>query len=291
MIRNALDATTHQRVSGQLGNRGTLAATFGNVLSSQARAAAFAEVQDMSRQQMAARLKSILDSEIAGIKKQRSRDLDGQRVVFDQARAALITRQDVERGKVREAWKLIYADRDRARSPYQQRSQQPAPIERKERPHRGMNAEAYRDRYQRPEPRQRAQAVDKKPWQDAPAKPEQKPMTTVKVPFGNFAEQQPAQIAQTIPAFVPQAQPAPSPSGDVPKPAPTRLQEVPKQEPAAPAFKRLADAKRDFVPATAKPAAIEKRKDWGQNRDTIQQPQQFKRLPKRDRDRDPEPER
>jgi hypothetical protein len=128
MIRNALDATTHQRVSGQLGNRGTLAATFGNVLSSQARAAAFAEVQDMSRQQMAARLKSILDSEIAGIKKQRSRDLDGQRVVFDQARAALITRQDVERGKVREAWKLIYADRDRARSPYQQRSQQPAPI-------------------------------------------------------------------------------------------------------------------------------------------------------------------
>lgn len=72
-------------------------------------------------------------------------------------------------------------------------------------------------------------------------------MTTVKVTFGNFAEQQPAQIAQTIPAFVPQAQPAPSPSGDVPKPAPTRLQEVPKQEPAAPAFKRLADAKRDFV--------------------------------------------
>jgi|APTNR8051073442_1049403.scaffolds.fasta_scaffold02828_9 hypothetical protein len=254
VIRNAIDATTHQRVSGQLGNRGTLSATFGNVLSSQSRARAFAERQDMTRAQMADRLKSILDTEIAGIKEQRSRDLVGQRVAFDQARAALIEKQDIERGKVREAWKQIYADRAADRSGDRQHDR-------------------ARDNY-------------RKPWQKAPAQQEQKPM---KDRFDNARRPISAAPAPTQQAFISQAQPTPSPSGDVPKPAPKRLQEIPKTEPSTPAFKRLADAKRDFAPATKPPAKIEKARDWQQNRDTIQQPQQFKRLPARDRD--PEPER
>lgn len=287
VLKNAMDATTHQKVSGQLGNRGTLSATFGNVLSSQARARAFAERQDMTRQQMAARLKSVLDAEIHSIKEKRARDLVGQRVAFDQARAALIEKQDAERAKIREAWKLIYAEREqRGRKPYEQKQATPAPIERKTRPHRGINADAYRERHQRPAPRQRAAMDDRATRQNAAPQQEQKPM---KDRFDDARLKKAAAPTPTKPAFISQAQPAPSPSGDVPKPAPKRLQTLPDRKPDMPAVKRLADAKRDFAPAATKPApAVQK--DWSASA-SKPQAQPMKRLPSRSRDRDREPER
>ena len=60
-LANAIRATRHQKATGKLGGRGALSATFSNMLSSQARAQAFAERQEMNRQQLAARLKTILD--------------------------------------------------------------------------------------------------------------------------------------------------------------------------------------------------------------------------------------
>ena len=71
--------------------------------------------------------------------------------------------------------------------------------------------------------------------------------------------------APTRPDCIAQAQPAPSPSGDVPKPAPKRLQDVPMQTTAAkaPAAQKVAAAKKDWTPAAAKPApAPATRKDW-----------------------------
>lgn len=213
----------------------------------------------------------------------------GQRVAFDQARAALIAKQDGERAKIREAWKLIYAEREqRGRKPYQQTPAQAAPIdrapiERKERPHRGINAEAYRERHQRPEPRQRAAMDDRKARQDAAPQQEQKPM---KDRFDTVRFQKPAAPTPTKPVFISQAQPAPSPSGDVPKPAPKRLQEVPDRKPDMPAVKRLADAKRDWTPAAAKPTPPVQ-KDWSASA-SKPAAQPMKRLPARDRDREPE---
>lgn len=289
IVQNAMLATTQQKVSGQLGNRGTLSATFGNVLSSHARAKAFEEIKDMNRRELSAHLKSILDTEIHGIKEKRDSALAAQRQTFSQERARLIERQDKERGKIREAWRQIYAERDadRARRPYQPKQTQAAQIERKERPHRGINAEAYRDRYQRPEPRQKAQAIPKPQAQEKPApRQEQKPM---KDRFDN-ARRMPERTAPapSRPDFIAQAQPAPSPSGDVPKPAPKRLQDVPLQKPATrtPAQQKVVAAKKDWSASAPKPAPTVK-KDWSK---TTEQRLQDKPAPRptlaRDRDRD-----
>lgn len=250
VIRNAMDATTHQKVSGQLGNRGTLSATFSNVLSSQARAQAFEERQDMNRQQMAARLKSILDDEIRQMKEQRGAQLLAQRQAFDAARDILARTQNEERAKIRQAWQHVYAERGRS----------------------------FGDRYQKG-PINAAKAR-----QDAAPVQEQKPM---KRDFDNARRiEKPAPVARSTPEFVAKPAPAPSPSGDVPKPAARELRQVPAQKPA-PALKRLAEAKKDFSPASAKPAPDIK-KDW--NAGTADKSQGLKRLPPRTRDRDREPE-
>lgn len=251
VIRNAMDATTHQKVSGQLGNRGTLSATFGNVLSSQRRARAFTERQDMNRQQMAARLKSILDDEIRQMKEQRGAQLLAQRQAFDAARDVLAKTQNEDRAKIRQAWQHVYAERGRS----------------------------FGDRYQKG-PINAAKAR-----QDAAPVQEQKPM---KRDFDNARRiEKPAPVARSTPEFVAKPAPVPSPSGDVPRPAARELQQVPAQKPA-PALKRLAEAKKDFSSASAKPAPDIK-KDWSAG--TADKSQGLKRLPPRSRDRDREPER
>lgn len=276
VIRNALDATTHQRVSGQLGNRGTLAATFGNVLSSQARAAAFAEVQDMNRGQLAHRLKSVLDSEVRAIKEQRGAALVAQRQAFDRSRASLIERQDLERGKIRQAWQQLPRDRGGDRQP--------------------DRAKPYRSR-----------------WQDATRSQEQKPM---KRPFDDARGIEAKQPLPTKTAFISQVHPAPSPAGEVPRAVPRVAQEIaqkptpattparvidPKQVFADSAKKPARDPQQDFGSAsrsdpapknwnvTPAPAASSAKKDWGAA--APEQDRELKRLPARSQERDPEPER
>ncbi|MEX0409785.1 relaxase/mobilization nuclease domain-containing protein [Aquibium sp. LZ166] len=284
VIRNAMDATAHQKVSGQLENRGTLSATFGNVLSSQARARAFAERQDMNRQQMAARLKSVLEHEVQTIKEQRARGLVAQRAAFDQARADLIEKQDVERGKIRQAWKQIYADREADQGG--DRGQHRARMQTRNAIHRPDNPARQKWQDRRSE---RAAWKARKAQQDAAPVQEQKPM---KDRFDNARRlDKPAPIA-TKQAYISQAQPAPSPSGDAPKPAPKRLQTIPEKKPEMPAMKRLADAKRDWTPATAKPSPqTKKQQEFQQNAPSVTQPGEMKRLPTRSNDRDREPER
>jgi hypothetical protein len=294
VIRNAMDATAHQKVSGQLGNRGALSATFGNVLSSQMRARAFAERQDLNRQQMAARLKLVLEHEIQGIKAQRARDLAGQRGAFDQACASLIERQDIERGKVREAWKQIYGDRARDRSADRDQHRARMLTRNAIRSPNNQAREKWNDRRA-----ERAAWKAREAQQDATPVQEQKPM---KDRFETVRRLDKPAPTPTKQAYISQAQPAPSPSGDAPKPAPKRLQEVPQKKQELPAVQRLADAKRDWTPAAQKPARDPQRdfrsssqegsrpvKDaaYWQERGKQAQAQERAR-PARDRDREPE---
>lgn len=111
VVVNAFVAARHQQATGQLGDRGVLAATVMNVFSTRARQEAFDQAQDLTRQQLASQLKSIVDKEIRNVKGQRDRDLANHRDRFKDQRKALIDRQDGERGKLREAWKQLYGDR------------------------------------------------------------------------------------------------------------------------------------------------------------------------------------
>ncbi len=225
VIRNAMDATTHQKVSGQLGNRGTLSATFGNVLSSQRRAQAFAERQDMNRQQMAACLKSILDDEIRQMKEQRGAQLLAQRQAFDAARDVLAKTQNEDRAKIRQAWQHVYAERGRS----------------------------FGDRHQKG-PIHAAKAR-----QDAASVQEQKPMKRDFENAQRFEQSRPKM--ETTPEFVSRPAPAPSPAGDVPAPAKRDLRDVPAHKEATPAKVTPAAAK-DWKGATAEKATAPPPKDW-----------------------------
>lgn len=90
------------------------------------------------------------------------------------------------------------------------------------------------------------------------------------------------------PAFISQARPAPSPSGDVPKPAPRELQQVPvKPTPAETPARSATSPARSFDQAAARAASQDVKRDFAAiakaDRD---KPRQIKPLPKRDRDRD-----
>ncbi len=275
-LANAINATRHQKATGQLGGRGALSATFSNMLSSQARAHAFAERQEMNRQQLAARLKTILDGEVREIKEQRTAQLFAQRQAFDAARDTLIKTQDVERAKIRQAWQHIYDERGRSSGGDREKDGPPE----WSRPHRGQNAQAYRERYQRPLPRDRASSEAKAGQNAAPVQ-EQKPM---KRDFDNARRiDKPTPVARTSPEFVAKPAAAPSPSGDVPRPAQRDLQQVPvkkeqsagrqDQKPAVPAkrdWNAIAGVKSSAKPVPevkdwSKPAAskaAEPRRDW-----------------------------
>ncbi|WP_320203912.1 relaxase/mobilization nuclease domain-containing protein [Agrobacterium rosae] len=111
VVLNAWSAARHQQSTGQLNDRGLLTATLANVFSSRAREQAFLQAQEMTRQQLASRLKSIVDNEVSDLKGQRSQELAKHRNVFQTERGALVERQDGERAKLREAWKQLYGDR------------------------------------------------------------------------------------------------------------------------------------------------------------------------------------
>lgn len=127
VVQNAMSATAHQHMTGQLDGRGQLSATFTNALSSQRRKVAFEERLTMDRKQLSDRLKGILDDEVKGIQTERGTALKDQRASFDSSRSELIERQNVERGKVREAWKQIYNDRGQ---PLTRKIQKDEPVKR-----------------------------------------------------------------------------------------------------------------------------------------------------------------
>lgn len=125
VVVNAFVAARHQQSTGQLNDRGLLTATLANVFSSQAREHAFMQAQELTRQQLASRLKSIGDKEVADLKGQRSQELAQHRDLFQTERGALIERQDGERAKLRETWKQLYGDRSEWPRPGRERGAKP----------------------------------------------------------------------------------------------------------------------------------------------------------------------
>lgn len=142
VVVNALDAAKHQQRTGQLQDRGLLSATLRNVFSDRDRERAFHEAQDMTRKQLTDRLRAIGDREIAAVKEQRTHNLAEHRQAFQSERAELISRQDGERAKVREAWRQIYDERGQrqqrraepGQKPYWQRDRRDNDTVRREQP-------------------------------------------------------------------------------------------------------------------------------------------------------------
>lgn len=269
VIVNAMMATTQQKISGQLGNRGVLSATFSNALSSQARAAAFAATETTSRGAMQSQLKAILDREMATLRDRRAAALTKQREQFDVRRRELIDRQDGERAKMREAWRQHY-DRlpaDRARKPYWKAPEKPAPSSR-ENP---VVKKEFDKRAQEFEPR-KVPTVPEYLARPAPAPS----------PSGD-APQPPKRVLQDVPA-PPPAEPERRPTQNVVPAKDWGEAARPKEPEAAPSPK---DWSKEAAPTTAVP---EPRKDWSE-RAFDKGRAEIKPLPIRDRSRDEGPER
>jgi hypothetical protein len=81
----------------------------------------------MDRKQLSDRLRGIVDDEVKTIQADRGAALKDNRVSFDSSRGELIERQNVERGKVREAWGQIYSDRGK---PFTRKIQEDEPVKR-----------------------------------------------------------------------------------------------------------------------------------------------------------------
>lgn len=301
IVRNALAATAHQQATTGLAGKGQLSATFGNVLSSQARRAAFDERQNMTRAELAKRLKSALDTEIQTIKAERGAALSAQRQQFDQARSGLVEKQTAERAKIREAWQQIYTQRGKDAAtraqPFRQRMERKRQWETERaavKEHRAANV--------RPEPvetsaaqrarlhaerKAREAAAFKALYptaQNAPAPKPENPQMKGEFDKARIAE--PPKPAATKLAFVSRPAPMPSPAGEAPRPAPKTVQAVPatpqpKPKPTVPVMRK------DWS-ATATPAMPAPAKDW--SKAAADQPREIKPLPVRDptkpRDRD-----
>jgi len=269
VIANAMLATTQQKISGQLGNRGVLSATFGNVLSSQARATAFAVAETTSRGAMQQQLKAILDREMNTLRDHRAAALTKQREQFDASRRELIDRQGGERAKMREAWRQHYErlPADRARKPYWKAPEKPAPSSR-ENP---VVKKEFGKRAQEFEPR-KIPTVPEYVARPAPAPS----------PSGD-APQPPKRTLQDVPA-PPPAEPERRPAQNVVAAKDWGEATQRKEPDAAHAPK---DWSKEAAPSTAVP---EPRKDWSE-RAFEKGRGEIKPLPVRDRSRDDGPER
>jgi hypothetical protein len=265
VIVNAMMATTQQKISGQLGNRGVLSATFGNALSSQARAAAFAASEGVGRGEMQRQLKAVLDAEMSALKDRRGAALTKQRQQFEQARGDLIERQAGEKAKMREAWRQHYErlPADRARKPYWKAPEKPAPTSR-EKP---VKQDFEKARMTPPEVRK------------APTTPEYVSRPAPAPSPSGEAPQTPARVVQQVPA-----------STLAPAPVQAEKVVVAKKDWGAAAEAPALPAKDWSKPAEPTQDAVQPRKDWSE-RAANDKGREIKPLPVRDRNRDDGPER
>jgi len=112
VISNALNAAKHQLASGQAApGRGLLSLTWANVLDGDKRRAAFNEAQEARAVAVTAQLRRGLHVDISALKQERANALAAQRQAYDARREGLISQQNHERGKMREAWQQLYVRR------------------------------------------------------------------------------------------------------------------------------------------------------------------------------------
>jgi len=203
-IVNALAVVASRPIRGDGTDRGILSATFAAVLDSSARRDTFDRSAAAKKAAFARPLNQALDAKIAAAKREHAAKLTAARQSFDTARAALIARQDLERRKIREAWKQIYLERERA-VPSNAR-QTPQNFRHRRRLDRGADATA------------RSTPIDT-PQQENPAMRREFDKARELAP-ANHAPIPDRQISTPIPT------PEPSPSGTPPPPK-NKLQNVP----------------------------------------------------------------
>lgn len=238
-VKNAFAATTFQHLRGTIDGSGKLSATFSNALSSQKRRAAFDDRLTIDKVALQQRLKGILDGEISELQTARKSALEGQRKTFDHSRAELIERQNIEREKVREAWRQLRT-RPRDRSVDMRSTEGNEPV---------------------------------KNEFDASRKP---PALTPKQPIKSATVSTPS--------------PAPTPSGEVPRPT-THRQDVPakdwkKSAPVQPAPRGLdgtEQASKDWKKTGAEKKDVQPPKDWGKK---VERSSEIKKAPTPRRDLD-----
>lgn len=271
VLRNAIDAATHQQQTGAAGDRGKLSLVFANVLSSQARKTTFEARQELGRAEMALRLRAVLTKEIDQLKAQRAAELATQRQQFGNARTALIERQNVEAAKVREAWRQIYADRGKDPG-HERRSAAAARIEQQQKwkAQRVEKKAAARENapaapiYRRdvtPAADQLAKGIERKQRIQAST---ENPTMKDQFDKARQIEQRPKLAPAIKPALVSHPAPAPAPAGETPRPAPKTVQQVPKAPaPAAPV--KPPAPRQDFAENSGgnAVAATPAKKDWG----------------------------
>lgn len=132
VMRNALTAARQQFRQQPEGGRGMLALTFSNVIDSQARRQAFDLAQDMTKAQFTAAMKERRDAHLAALELEKRGALIDHSAAVDKAKADMIERQNIERGKIREAWRQHYASRDAAAPGQTYRTRKPMPLPVKE---------------------------------------------------------------------------------------------------------------------------------------------------------------
>lgn len=293
IVRNAIDCVRSQQIRGVTEDRGFLAMCFNYTLSSQARHAAFSARQNDAKAQLATSLNSALTGKFEAIKTERKEKLAQLSRVYDGARAALIERQNVERGKIRDAWRQIYGDRE----------QGPHAARRFDRARSAANdsqARASGSMIAAPTPSPRLSEAFRATSQESQSvKPEFERASQLPV-----AKQSPAPApVQTVKVSTPAPTHSPPGMGG----GVTQAQSVPKVDRAAEwaktpdgaravqqqGQKAAPDSLRRSFPAPAAPAAEKAasppRKDWGAA--AQDKPREIKTLPPRTRGPDRERER
>lgn len=259
VVQNAMAATAHQHIRGELDGKGKLSATFSNVLSSQKRRTVFENRLDIDRRSLSKQLKNILDDDIKSIQEKRLTTLKKQRADFGSSRENLIKKQDEEWAKVREAWSQL---RTRPASGG-----------------RGSGGKVAEDPHARrskkrleilsPKNEARNQYLDRRAGRAAMKKPraQQKELDPLKKDFAQKAPEKTAKPKKqaTRTATVATPSPAPSPSGEVPRSTAAR-QTVPAKDwsksSTTTKSRTTKPAKQDWMKTGASKPLIQEPKDW-----------------------------
>ena len=112
VVHNAMEAARDEQRRGGPGQRGILSKTFAFTINSQARRDAFMQRQAGEKELLKRTQDAALMQKFDAAKAERAAKLAEIRKTYDAERAALIARQERERGQIKAEWRKIYAQRE-----------------------------------------------------------------------------------------------------------------------------------------------------------------------------------
>ena len=206
VVKNAMDAARDQQRRGVADDRGFLSMAFAYTLNSQARRDAFMQRQAGEKELLTRAQDAALMQKFDAAKAERAEKLAEVRKTYDAERAALVARQDLERGQIGAEWRKIYAQRE-----WQAQG--------KERPRHAFHRSSKPDRAPSIDSQARPAPGQIPSQEKQPVKPDFE-RSSGKVAPANLAPAPTRTISVATPA------PAPAPEG-APPPASRRVESVP----------------------------------------------------------------